>query len=247
MRDSQGRIVGRGTSPPILIVDGRRKEHGKRVPVARANKRRIVRERGINVSGPEVSPPEYSHLELLSLDHAISSQAGSSAQYYVPTPAVAPNGLSPVSECDSRQTHSWEDSALVGDPLMASVDLDGIGIGLFPPPHMGAYLHPPATEPLLPHIDSITPNSGSLNGGIEVIVLGKNFRPHHKCVIGDTVAQTKWWNEGTLICVVPPSTVAGPVPVTIEGYPLPVGGGKDSGGLSTIPWFTYEDTRESDW
>ena len=247
LRDSQGRIVGRGTSPPILIVDGRRKAHGKRVPVARANKLRIVRERGINVRGPEVSSPECFHLEPLSLDHATSSQAGPSVQYLVPNPPAAPNNSSPLSECDSRQAHSWEDSALVRDPLMASVDTLN-GIGLLTHLHIGAYSQPPAAEPLRPQIDSITPNSGSLNGGIEVIVLGENFRPYHKCVIGDTVAQTKWWNEGALKVIVPPSTVAGPIPVTIEGYPLPVGGGKDSGGVSTrqIPWFTYEDTLEND-
>lgn len=97
-----------------------------------------------------------------------------------------------------------------------------------------------------PHIQVVNPISGPLNGGIEAIILGANFGHSHLCVFGDAVAQTTWWNSGTLRCIVPPAAVPGPVVITIQGHPLVVGGGEGAGGSHTPVWFNYEDTREND-
>lgn len=90
-------------------------------------------------------------------------------------------------------------------------------------------------------IYKVTPAEYSKCGGIEVSCLGSNFTRNMEIVFGDTVATTTtYWNSQLMVCLLPPSAQAGPVPVTVRmqnGFaPPPV-----SGPSAT---FTYQDDEE---
>ncbi|KAG9010186.1 SPT3 Dosage dependent suppressor of Ty-induced promoter mutations-like protein [Tulasnella sp. JGI-2019a] len=77
-----------------------------------------------------------------------------------------------------------------------------------------------------PMIHRLIPSSGPMHGGIEVTILGANFRPSHECVFGDTLAtSTQMWSENTIVCILPPSPSPGPVVVGFKGVPLVSNGG----------------------
>lgn len=88
-----------------------------------------------------------------------------------------------------------------------------------------------------PTISAVIPQSGSLAGGMEAIILGQNFTRQHRCIFGNIVCSwTVFWNDGTLRCLVPSGLAPGKVLVSIEGFPVSVGG-------TTTPedqtWFEY--------
>jgi ankyrin repeat protein len=69
-----------------------------------------------------------------------------------------------------------------------------------------------------PYINKLIPSEGPLSGGIEVTVLGVNFMEGLVVVFGDTEAQTQFYSSSTLICILPPAQVPGPVPVAVKSY-----------------------------
>ncbi|GAW22087.1 hypothetical protein ANO14919_116220 [Xylariales sp. No.14919] len=74
--------------------------------------------------------------------------------------------------------------------------------------------------PLLPSpaILRIIPNEGSKCGGAEITVLGSNFTNDGlEVYFGSQKAiTTTYWGPTSLVCMLPPSPVSGPVPVTIK-------------------------------
>jgi len=69
-----------------------------------------------------------------------------------------------------------------------------------------------------PYINRLIPNEGPLSGGIEVTVLGVNFMEGLVVLFGDTEAQTQYYSQSTLICILPPAQIPGPVPVAVKSY-----------------------------
>lgn len=93
----------------------------------------------------------------------------------------------------------------------------------------------------VPTIHRLIPNSGPTHGGIEVTVLGANFHPAIPlhCIFGDVPSTSvQRWSDNTLVCILPPRTTAGAVPVYFQGVP-PLQDSSDPAAL-----FTY--TSESD-
>ncbi|GAP90089.1 putative ankyrin repeat protein [Rosellinia necatrix] len=70
----------------------------------------------------------------------------------------------------------------------------------------------------LPAILRIIPNEGSKSGGAEITVLGSNFTNDGlEVYFGSQKAiTTTYWGPTSLVCMLPPSPVSGPVPVTIK-------------------------------
>ena len=119
-----------------------------------------------------------------------------------------------------------------------------------------------------PVIQKVIPSQGPLNGGIEVTLLGKNFKDGQIVKFGENTAlSTRCWNDSTLVTYLPPSATTGPVFVTISDPSLDnseaktsnedfkmnsvsMGGGNDIGrgnyasidGLGAI--FTYIDDTD---
>src|SRR5690606_32496357 len=66
------------------------------------------------------------------------------------------------------------------------------------------------------YVEKVIPKHGPLSGGVEVTVLGKNFLPHHVCYFGELrTSVSQYWNAGTIVCLLPPSSIPGPVPVSV--------------------------------
>lgn len=71
----------------------------------------------------------------------------------------------------------------------------------------------------IPRVSRVVPNSGPIQGGIEVTLLGENFTRAYECKFGEYVAtETALWGGNTLVCLLPPAAQAGAVPVSIKGY-----------------------------
>lgn len=67
-------------------------------------------------------------------------------------------------------------------------------------------------------IQRAIPNQGSVRGGLEVTLLGQGFHPGLVAMFGDLPAvSTQCWSDSTIIAHLPPSNVAGPVPVSFQG------------------------------
>ncbi|QSZ32766.1 hypothetical protein DSL72_002345 [Monilinia vaccinii-corymbosi] len=80
-----------------------------------------------------------------------------------------------------------------------------------------------------PVIHKLIPNEGPKAGGIEVTCLGSGFCQGLEVMFGDAKAiTTTFWGETSLVCLLPPSAIAGTVPVTFkhqhqqrQQYPTP--------------------------
>lgn len=68
----------------------------------------------------------------------------------------------------------------------------------------------------IPTIQRVIPSKGPINGGIEVTLLGANFKQGLVVKFGNNVAlSSQCWSESTILTYLPPATVAGQVFVTI--------------------------------
>lgn len=91
------------------------------------------------------------------------------------------------------------------------------------------------TQAISPVISRMIPAEGPLQGGTEVTILGNGFYPGMTAMFGDAAAvPTHCWSSTTLVCVLPPATNAGPVPVTFKEHPYSVG----------AKMFTYMDETD---
>lgn len=94
-----------------------------------------------------------------------------------------------------------------------------------------------------PVIHKIIPNEGPKIGGIEVTVLGAAFFQGLEVYFGDQKATTTtYWGDSSLVCLLPPSAVAGTVPVTFKHQGVP--GAQNFGMGKQPPTFKYIDDNE---
>ncbi|KAG8721474.1 SPT3 Dosage dependent suppressor of Ty-induced promoter mutations-like protein [Ceratobasidium sp. 395] len=140
-------------------------------------------------------------------------------------------------EHPSGSASSWEQWAPESVGLALS---EQVGLAL-PEPMAGLALPEPVglalpdPEPI-PRVSRVVPNSGPIQGGIEVTLLGENFTRAYECKFGDYVAtETAVWGMNTLVCLLPPAAQPGAVQVCIKGYEhIPAPGGREV-------LFTYKD------
>lgn len=89
-------------------------------------------------------------------------------------------------------------------------------------------------------IYKVRPERGPTSGNIEVVILGKNFSRNLEVMFGDNMATTTtFWNSDTLVCLLPPTTIAGPVAVTLTST-----GRQYSPPTMSSPLFTYVDDTQ---
>lgn len=73
---------------------------------------------------------------------------------------------------------------------------------------------PVSTPQPSPTIHKLIPSEGSKSGGIEVTCLGSGFHPGLQVIFGETLATTTtYWGETSLVCLLPPASLPGPVAV----------------------------------
>ncbi|TWU74140.1 SPT3 Dosage dependent suppressor of Ty-induced promoter mutations-like protein [Metarhizium rileyi] len=94
-----------------------------------------------------------------------------------------------------------------------------------------------------PTIHKIIPNEGPKIGGIEVTVLGAAFFQGLEVFFGDQKATTTtYWGDSSLVCLLPPSPVAGTVAVTFKHQGIP--GVQNFAMGKQPPTFKYIDDNE---
>eukprot|EP00003_Mantamonas_plastica_P033864 TRINITY_DN996_c0_g1_i1.p1 TRINITY_DN996_c0_g1~~TRINITY_DN996_c0_g1_i1.p1 ORF type:complete len:1177 (-),score=425.73 TRINITY_DN996_c0_g1_i1:3286-6816(-) len=67
-----------------------------------------------------------------------------------------------------------------------------------------------------PEMEKVTPAQGPIQGGVEIVVIGRNFVPGTTVIFGVNESTTQFWSETTLVCTLPPSAITGPVPLAVE-------------------------------
>ena len=99
-----------------------------------------------------------------------------------------------------------------------------------------------STSALLPCIQRIIPAQGPIRGGVEVTLLGTNFRPGMGVKFGANLSlATHWWSDSTLVTYLPPAAQAGPVLVTIQD---PATGEMVVSNPTSHQIFTYTDDSD---
>ncbi|CAO3597948.1 unnamed protein product [Absidia cylindrospora] len=88
-----------------------------------------------------------------------------------------------------------------------------------------------------PQLERLVPIQGPTYGGVEVTILGSGFYRGLTCLFGEHAASTVYWNPNTLVCVLPPAAVAGPVVVSFKEHPIVLEG-------QDVTLFTYFDASD---
>lgn len=241
MRDSEGHVVGRGTTPPIMITDARSPSDELGETRARMRQR-----------DPDVARDDFGALighayqrDGSPFDDNVAPRHGvSSATELSAGPGSAGSSFGLSWPPPSASNH-WSTTTTTTSSVLPVVDVTPRAYNLRP---ASRSLGGANVAESVPSIFHLAPSSGSILGGTEVIVLGENFDPSRRVVFGETVAVTQWWSAGALRCIAPPSAIAGRVAVSIEGFAARIGGGPGVGGADgqQLQWFKYEDSRTSD-
>ncbi|RLV91485.1 Protein MGA2 [Spathaspora sp. JA1] len=127
------------------------------------------------------------------------------------------NGYSPVSNSDtntsavSNMFKPLQHQALLGSQSYANINTTSFS-------QQQTQQQPQLTpQHSLPSIQRIIPSQGPIRGGIEVTLLGFNFRPGLSVKFGvNSALATHCWSETTIVTYLPPAAMPGQVLVSFE-------------------------------
>lgn len=160
------------------------------------------------------APNRSTSMDNLAMSHLYSAPTSSH-----PSRAPSPNGLrNSAAQAQAQISQALGTNAMFGMPM-------GVNSPRAPPV-----------------IHKIIPNEGPKIGGIEVTVLGAAFFQGLEVWFGEQRATTTtFWGESSLVCLLPPSAVAGTVAVTfkhqgVQPQNFPLG--------KSPPTFKYIDDNE---
>lgn len=266
--DHSGRIVGTGSTRPIMITDDHKTTLGSKQTdfvgsLSSADSGgwpQTIESLEVNAlettapSKRKKDAPPKSRVKpydsaaktkrVVSRETSVSSSSPLSSHLPLTRSPTPPSAV-PALHYSSQDSESSSDGPTTVDVPMdseLSMPLQVIPSHPHPMPFMfldSAQGSQPSAS--MPTIHRLIPNMGPTHGGIEVTVLGANFHPSVplSCVFGDVPASsTQRWSDNALVCVLPPRATAGVVSVWFEGFPKT----EDQGAPPTL--FTYSD--ESD-
>ncbi|KAJ3214135.1 SPT3 Dosage dependent suppressor of Ty-induced promoter mutations-like protein [Dinochytrium kinnereticum] len=257
-RDSKGNIISTGISPPILITDDHKSSKTKGQKRPRSDDFDDVQPTGIDSTIPTEITQSFEPMSLVSPGlqsppFVKEESLSATGTPFLPADGSGGNFLTPIG------------SSLFPQMDLSMSDSDAF-LNLSPPPAKRQYVGAPEeedftvslTETLLaslenaalqhpvpsahptPTIGRIIPAEGPMHGGIEITVLGSGFYDGLTVLFGDVPAgKIQLWGSSTIICILPPSAIPGPVPITFKEHPamafMPV---------NEISIFTYKDESE---
>lgn len=160
------------------------------------------------------------------------------------------NGFSPTSNSDTNTS---------ANNMMLKPNIQQTASSLHPPPqpqfalpNLGSSSIPQSLQSInssnnsstqlhnLPSIQRIIPAQGPVRGGIEVTLLGCNFRPGLSVKFGaNHVLATHCWSDSTIVTYLPPAAQAGQVLVSFENHEHMM-----LGGVQQQQIFTYTDDTD---
>ncbi|KAI5777163.1 hypothetical protein EDC01DRAFT_428775 [Geopyxis carbonaria] len=92
-----------------------------------------------------------------------------------------------------------------------------------------------------PSVNRVVPSEGTMRGGIEITVLGRNFVNGLTVLFGDNPAtDTAFYSDTTLLCRLPPNQTPGAVVVSLKNMPV------TTVRPESFPIFTYIDDVEKE-
>ncbi|KAG5419240.1 SPT23 [Candida metapsilosis] len=152
------------------------------------------------------------------------------------------NGYSPLSNSD---TNTSTNIHFMKQPSFAG--LSPMGTQHPPPNPQFQQMQTPQAQPSsqqtmqrLPSIQRIIPAQGPVRGGIEITLLGFNFRPGLSVKFGSNQAlATHCWSETTIVTYLPPASHPGQVLVSFENEESAIIGGPPQHQI-----FTYTDDTD---
>ncbi|KAG2734518.1 hypothetical protein G9P44_002524 [Scheffersomyces stipitis] len=143
------------------------------------------------------------------------------------------NGFSPLSNSDTN-------TSTTNHNLMVKTQTPSITNGFGLSPLTQAQNQSQSSQQNLPSIQRIIPAQGPIRGGIEVTLLGFNFRPGLQVKFGANQAlATHCWSETTIVTYLPPAAQPGQVLVSFEDQESMMLGGPQHQQI-----FTYTDDTD---
>ncbi|KAI9312677.1 hypothetical protein BX666DRAFT_1985507 [Dichotomocladium elegans] len=225
VKDDRGNVIARGTSSPILITDDHKSSRHRKQKRNRTHLDRDI-----------VSRP-------LREKHRLITPASSRRGSLSPPPRGAKQEIPTSSSLRNPFEERWHSSSLPShtEELM-------VGSPLTPPPSVSPCISPDtlatSSPPLSfhgrqssPQLERLIPAQGPTYGGVEVTVLGSGFYKGLTCVFGEHQATTVYWSPNTLVCILPPAAIQGPVVVSFKDHSLVLSG-------QGVPLFTYYNANE---
>ncbi|KAI8137611.1 hypothetical protein BJV82DRAFT_634540 [Fennellomyces sp. T-0311] len=214
MQDHTGKTVASGMSPPIMITD----DHKSNKVKAGRKRPRLESEQPPNTQAMLAAAASFG-----SFHPPQQANAPQPMQFPFPNPQLSiqprPDIAPSSSSSPSTKAVSPMDPAFL--PQMMQQQL---GQNLFS--SIGKAATTPAPVPAQapverPQLQRLIPNEGPTFGGIEVTILGTNFRPGLTVMFGDVAASsTHFWSPNTLVCILPAVAEPGPVVVCFKEYPV---------------------------
>lgn len=228
VRDYQGKVVARGSTSSIVITDDHK---------ATSQKASIGMKRpseGVDEDpspSPEVDPPRkrkqasrapsfVSHTR--PAYKSATTTANPSPRFSpVATPSFMQSPLSPQPNGYKRTSSLDNLSLLMSRPVSAALSPRDSPSHVLSPPTQS--VDERLYQENIPAIQRIIPGSGSIRGGIEVTLLGSGFTGTLVPKFGENKSSTNHcWNSTTIVTLLPPSRIEGPVVVTFDGFTMPV-------------------------
>lgn len=220
VRNHAGKVVARGSSDSITITDDHKASIPKPVAGVKRSSSDVDEDNLLNWSSPEGDGPRKRRAEASPNDSLLypgpSGSTGSS-------PAVLNGIQTSVALPVSPQYNDWKssiDTVTMNSRLASTVHTPGESPQNLVSPsdlteNWGVFTD------VVPDIKQIIPASGSVRGGIDVTLLGFGFIQGLVTKFGEnSSSNTIWWNGNTIVSILPPSRVAGPVVVTFEGFTM---------------------------
>lgn len=203
MSDHTGKKVAEGISPPIMITDDHKSNKVKTGSKRRRTESEIL---------PEPRIPALSWIKSsLPLPFSGKSENDNSNNYS--------NNSSnfPISSASSA-TSDIEDMKSALKSMLMPAFLQQSQPPVYPSSSQQQQQFPQTSLP--PTMKRLIPNEAPTNGGIEITILGSNFRPGMTVMFGDSPATNmQYWSPNTLICTLPPAQHPGAVVVSFKESP----------------------------
>ncbi|GMM30300.1 Mga2 protein [Martiniozyma asiatica (nom. inval.)] len=211
LKDSQGVVLGRTFSDSIMIMDRKKALKTEITELGSISQNSIAVKRPSNITFFEDSSDFMANntstaLNVL-LNSSILGESDRKRQKPWSPDHIKKEAISPMSS-DGHSPHITQTSATCISNNSPEVEFNK---------QIPDVLSFDFQLPYTPTIQRIIPSSGPIRGGIEITLLGSNFKQGTIVKFGSNVAlATQCWSETTIVTYLPPSQQAGPVVVTIE-------------------------------
>ena len=207
MLDFSGNKIADGISPPIMITDDHKSNKLKP-----GSKRRRTTENDAPGSSQPDSTSTLDWIKSFQFSNPIKSEPNLQ-QYSLPSSSTSNSNAS---------GSSFKNMITPALPMLFTQPTQPQP----PPPQQQQQASPPLMKRLIP-------NEAPASGGIEITILGTDFRPGMTIMFGDSPAtNVQYWSPNTLICTLPPATQPGTVVVSIKE-------GMRTTNKSEVMLFTY--------